>query len=171
MTLAELNAASSEQAAESLGQCCGVRGWVSAMVAARPFRSLALLLATADHAWRQLGPDDWREIFAHHPRIGELTNGHHATARASASEQSRVAQADVLTREALAQVNRDYERRFGHIFLTCATGKSAEAMLAEARLRLVNQPEAELAVAAEEQRKIMQLRLRRLFTFEEAARA
>src|SRR4029079_3054416 len=119
-----------------------------------------------DDAWSTLGPEDWREALAHHPRIGERMEdptASPAAIRLSAGEQSGVAARDRSSREALALANREYEARFGHIFLTCATGKSAEAMLAEARARMTNDPARELQVAAEEQRKIIQLRLQQLF--------
>ena len=127
------------------------------MVARRPFRSREAVFTAADEIWNSLDQSDWLEAFAHHPRIGERT-----TDQVAASEQSAIRTADKLVRDDLAQVNRDYETRFSYIYIVCATGKSAEEMLAIARSRLNNDPSTEIGVAAEEQRKITQLRLAKL---------
>jgi len=115
------------------------------------------LFNAADEIWKSLDRPDWLEAFAHHPRIGEQTSN-----SVAALEQSGVKSADDDIRAQLAQVNRDYEQSFGYIYIVCATGKSAEEMLAIARDRLNNDPSTELQVAAEEQRKITQLRLAKL---------
>lgn len=80
----------------------------------------------------------------------------------AAGEQSGVERADEDVRHALVAVNREYERRFGYIYIVLATGKSAEEMLALANERLGNDPDVELRTAAEEQRKITRLRLDKL---------
>jgi OHCU decarboxylase len=127
------------------------------MVERRPFSSREAIFNAADEIWKSLAPSDWLEAFAHHPRIGERT-----TNTVAASEQSAIRSADEAIREELAKVNRDYKRKFGYIYIVCATGKTAEEMLAIARNRLNNDPATELAIAAEEQRKITQLRLTKL---------
>ena len=127
------------------------------MIDRRPFGSLDAVFQSAGEIWKSLDASDWLEAFAHHPRIGEQTKN-----SVAAREQSGMKTADDDIRSQLAQVNRDYERRFGYIYIVCATGKSAEEMLAIARNRLNNDPATELAVAAEEQRKITQLRLAKL---------
>ncbi len=122
--------------------------------------------AAADEVWASTGPEDWLEAFSHHPRIGEQAAATAQSGRASnwsASEQSNVQLAEGSVQSQLAGVNREYEHRVGHIYIVCATGKSAEEMLAIARERLKNDAETELRIAAEEQRKIMQLRLIKLF--------
>ena len=132
----------------------------------RPFTSLDDVLAQADDVWLSLDPDDWREAFAHHPRIGERRSEAPQTERASswsASEQASIASAETSVQEELVAVNREYEARFGHIYIVCAAGKTAGELLAMARQRMNNAPAAELEVAAEEQRKITQLRLQKLF--------
>ncbi len=148
--------------------CCGARRWARAMVERRPFSSRDALLAAADDVWRDTGPDDWREAFAAHPRIGErapATAGvaddpaRTRSAGWSAGEQEGAAGAAAETRERLAAGNRAYETRFGYIFIVCATGRSAEEMLAMLESRMENAPDEELRVAAEEQRKITRLRL------------
>jgi 2-oxo-4-hydroxy-4-carboxy-5-ureidoimidazoline decarboxylase len=124
------------------------------MTQLRPFHSCAELLAAADELWNSLGPDDWREAFSHHPRIGERATG------AAATEQSGMRSAADDLRAKLAEANREYEQRFGYIYIVCATGRSAEEMLDIVKGRLNNEPETELKVAAEEQRKITQIRLK-----------
>jgi allantoicase len=141
-----------------LRSCCGSTKWVEEMKRRRPFGTWETLAATADEVWNTLGPDDWREAFAAHPRIGERK----ATTKWSAQEQSGVSSASDETRAALAAANEEYERRFGHIYIVCATGRSAGEMLALAEQRLKNTPEEELRNAAEEQRKITRLRLLKL---------
>ncbi len=140
------------------------------MLRQRPFKSADEVYESAGRIWNDLGRADWLEAFAAHPRIGgakpregEGAKGHGERGDAwSKGEQSRVADAtsDVKTR--LAQVNADYEARFGWIYIVCATGKSAEEMLALAEHRMANEPDAELRVAAAEQAKITRLRLQKL---------
>lgn len=135
------------------------------MIAARPFGSAARAKEDADRIWAELSREDWLDAFRHHPRIGEKKAEIAQDAKGaswSSQEQSRVATADAATRAELARVNEEYERRFGYIYLVSAAGKTADELLAIARLRLHNDPDTEIRVAAEEQRKIMQLRLARL---------
>ena len=109
------------------------------MLARRPFKSRAAVLSTADEIWRSLDSGDWREAFSHHPRIGERKSAMPQTERGSAwaaREQSGVEGADDDLRADLAAANREYEQRFGYIYIVFATGKSAEGMLALARKRL-----------------------------------
>ncbi len=129
------------------------------MVAARPFVNRDDLVDRSDRVWRSLQRTDWLEAFAAHPRIGSrAANGWAAGEQAG----SLGASAAMLTR--LSERNREYEARFGHIFIVCATGKSADEMLALLEARLENEPDAELSIAAEEQRKITRLRLDKLLT-------
>ena len=123
------------------------------------------MLAAAREEWFALGPEDWREAFAHHPKIGDretLERRFEATRELSRQEQSGVdaAPGDVLA--ALAEANAAYQRRFGYIFIVCATGRSAADMLAVLQERLGNDPEIEIRIAAEEQARITALRLRQL---------
>ncbi len=146
--------------------CCGSTAWVQGMVDRRPFGTLGVLLREADDLWWSLSPDDWREAFDHHPRIGERTSASaqgEQAARWSAGEQQGVGDAATDVLQALADGNREYEQLFGHIYLVSATGKSAEEMLALLRQRMQNDPMTELRVAAEEQAKITRLRLQKMF--------
>ena len=165
MTLDDLNALAEDRAREVLARCCGARRWVEQVVARRPLPAFDDLLIAADEAFATLGPDDWREAFAHHPRIGDLESlraKFAATAEWASDEQAGVAGARETLIEALVEANRAYEERFGYIFIICATGRSADDMLGALEERLPNEPEEELGIAAAEQMKITHLRLHKL---------
>jgi 2-oxo-4-hydroxy-4-carboxy-5-ureidoimidazoline decarboxylase len=156
-----------DRAAGLLAECCGSARWVRMMLERRPFRRREALLSAALEVWRSLDPADWKEAFAHHPRIGERTSPLPQGAQArvwSASEQARADSAGDQTRRALAEANRAYEARFGYTYIVCATGRTAEEMLALARERLANDATSELRVAAGEQEEIARLRLQALLT-------
>jgi OHCU decarboxylase len=158
--MARLNGLPPAGAAAAFLACCGSEEWARRLAAGRPYREVDALLDAADRTWWELGPADWRQAFAAHPRIGERKpEGSEQHRRWSAQEQAGAAAADAAVRSELAQENRVYEERFGFIFIVCATGKSAAEMLALLRARLANDPETEIEVAAEEQRKITRLRL------------
>ncbi|MEB3284041.1 MAG: 2-oxo-4-hydroxy-4-carboxy-5-ureidoimidazoline decarboxylase [Candidatus Sericytochromatia bacterium] len=149
-----------------LQRCCGATRWVQGMLERRPFQSKQAVLDAADMVWSGLDSSDWREAFQHHPRIGDvagLREKFASTAVWAKGEQAATALADEATLQALAEGNRQYEARFGFIFIVCATGKTAVEMLNLLRGRLQNQPEKEGAIAAAEQHKITRLRLEKLF--------
>jgi OHCU decarboxylase len=132
---------------------------------ARPFHSLDDLLAKADSIWWSLEPADWLEAFLSHPKIGEKQAAQTTSAEArvwSEQEQAGVQSAAHDTMQALAEGNRAYEQKFGYIFIVCATGKSSEEMLAILQERLHNDRDKELRIAAQEQSRITQLRLKKL---------
>lgn len=161
--LVRWNEAEAEAAAREILPCCGSSAWAQAVVARRPFATPGELFVTSNLVWQGLAEDDWREAFDSHPRIGQQ-HAPSATAQSlswSKQEQSRAATPDDLTTQALAQANRDYEAKFGRILIVCATGKSAAEILDIARARLNNDPATEMLEAAEQQREITQLRLRR----------
>ncbi|MGZ4633177.1 MAG: allantoicase [Actinomycetes bacterium] len=164
----------SDQGAESLGlrwldslmpthaetellAVCGSRRWAQTMAGRRPFGSLAALRAAAAETWQSLGRDDQLEAFAAHPRIGE--RGSTDWTRA---EQSASAAAEASVAQAIHDGNRDYEQRFGHVFLISATGLSGDDVLTALRARLGNDPDTEFALAAAEEQKITDLRLGKL---------
>lgn len=154
-----LNRLSPEAAERELRRCCGSERWAREMAARRPFASDAALFAAADDVWWDLEPDDWREAFAAHPRIGERDGG-----AWSAEEQAGMNEASRRLEDEIREGNRAYEAKFGHVFLICATGLSAAEMAEALDRRLDNDPEAELRIAAAEQAKITKLRLRKLAT-------
>lgn len=129
------------------------------MLAGRPFTSDAGVFAAAEREWWALDRGDWLEAFAAHPRIGER-----ASDAWSRSEQSGMAQAGTDLRLALREENGAYERRFGHVYLVCATGRGGPELLTDLKARLANHPDKELRVAAGEQAKITRLRLEKLVT-------
>ncbi len=165
MTLEELNTLPESDAYEAMKACCGSTRWVEGMLARRPFRSIDDVLATADAVWEATGPGDWLEAFAHHPRIGEkkpVLQQSDLAAKWSGGEQASVTGASDTLQDEIARANRQYEERFGRIYIVCATGKSAEELFATVKNRLKNDPDAELRIAAAEQGKITQLRLHKL---------
>lgn len=149
-----------------LFRCCGSSRWARAMADRRPFDDDAALFAIADEEWRCAPRDEVLEALSHHPRIGasmdELRKKYASTASWSAGEQSGAAAADERTLAALRDANARYEAKFGHVFVVCASGKSAAEMLAILEARLGNDPEHEWKVAQEEQRKITKIRLEKL---------
>jgi allantoicase len=147
---------------EQLLACCGSPAWTDKVVRSRPFSSPDHLYAAAERAFDELGREDWLDAFAAHPRIGERRAGADASSRWSAQEQAGTDESSPEILAQLAEANRLYEQRFGHVFLVCATGKSAFEMLDLLGSRLGNDPDTELAVAAGEQRKITRLRLEKL---------
>ncbi len=154
--LAAWNDADKPTAMDVMLACCATKRWAEAMVALRPYSSVESLSLTADEVWSTMEEPDWIEAFAAHPRIGERK----ADASAwSQQEQSSTANADQQILADLANGNAQYEQRFGFTYIVCATGKSAEEMLAILRRRLTHDRESELREAAEQQRQIMQIRL------------
>ena len=165
MTLNQLNRLDDAAARAALERCCGARRWVDGVCAARPFRDRAALFEAAERAFGGLERADWLEAFAHHPRIGDLASlraKYASTAAWAGEEQRGAAGAGEAVLTALAEGNRAYEERFGYIFIVCATGKSADQMLALLRARMPNPPEREIGNAAGEQMKITRLRLEKL---------
>jgi len=153
-----------EEAAKQILSCCGSTAWARALAGRRPLTDEASLLAASSEIWGSASVDDWLEAFASHPRIGERKAPPAASAQSaawSAQEQSTAASPGDDVSAALAVGNRQYERRFGRVFIICATGKSGPEILENLRRRLGNDPATELREAAEEQRKITNLRLKK----------
>lgn len=162
--LARWNRLSAEEAAREILACCGSTSWARAVAMRRPIDDATSLLAVSDESWWGLGPSDWMEAFCKHPRLGERKAPLAASAQSaawSAQEQRNVADAGESAQLALAEGNREYERRFDRVFIVCATGKSASELLEILRRRLRNDDSTELREAAEEQRKITNIRLRK----------
>jgi OHCU decarboxylase len=168
MTLAEFNALPAAQAESTLMDCCGSARWAAGVAARRPYATAEGLHKAADAVWWKLERADWLEAFGHHPQIGDKpASGSESARQWAAGEQAgtRAASDDVKAR--LARANRAYFEKFGHIYIVCATGKTAEGMLAILNQRLQNDLPSEISVAAEQQRLITRIRLEKLFAGEQ----
>ena len=165
--LAWLNSLTADEAAKELLQCCGSKRWANEMATGRPYETLEALLARADDVWWSLDRSDWLEAFRSHPKIGEKKAADKVSAQSqqwSGQEQSGLTDASQETTNSLAALNEAYEQKFGFIFIICATGKTSDEMLSALRERLQHDREAELPIAAAEQAKITELRLKKLLT-------
>ena len=163
--LASLNSLLPGQAEEEFLKYCGSKNWARQLTSARPFASLNELIAEAERVWWSLDSEDWLEAFHSHPKIGEKKAAAPTAVEAqqwSEDEQSGIRDSAQQTLDALAKLNQTYEEKFGYIFIVCASGKSSEEMLAMLRDRLKNNAAEELRIAAGEQAKITELRLRKL---------
>jgi allantoicase len=148
----------------ALTDCCGAPRWIDSMIAARPFVRPEGLLTASDVAFKGLSREDWLEALRHHPRIGERSaqrTQSDQAARWSAGEQAGVG-ADQSSLSQLSDLNRQYEARFGFVFLICASGRSGDDIATALEQRLRNDPATELDAAAAEHRKITALRLEKL---------
>jgi OHCU decarboxylase len=162
--LARWNGLRPDEAAEEIFACCGSKAWARGMAARRPIVDEADLLAGCDQVWKNLPESDWMEAFRSHPRIGESHSPAFGPARSAAwsgEEQREVGTAGEDLRTALREGNRAYQQRFKRIFIVCATGKSAPEILGILRRRLRNDETTELHEAAEQQRQIAHLRLKK----------
>ena len=161
-TLEAFNSMTPTEAMMAILPCNGSRAWAEGMAAARPFHTASALFAAADKVWWALSAHDWQQAFDSHPRIGEKL-AVHATKQSlewSAGEQA-AAMPDVDMQATLSEGNREYEQKFGRIFIVCATGKNAPEMIEVLHRRLNNDPESELKETAEQQRQITQIRIRK----------
>jgi 2-oxo-4-hydroxy-4-carboxy-5-ureidoimidazoline decarboxylase len=157
MTIDQLNKLNETKAFEAFEQCCGASRWVDRMIVGRPYDDLNEMLEISDRVWEECDVDDYQEAFSHHPRIGET-----GASGWAAGEQSGMNGVDQGVRDRFLEANREYEEKFGHIFIVCATGKGPQEMLKMLEDRMKNDPEKEILIAAEEQNKITRLRLKKL---------
>jgi 2-oxo-4-hydroxy-4-carboxy-5-ureidoimidazoline decarboxylase len=158
VTLSSFNAAPAQDAERDVLVCCASTAFAKAIAGGRPYRDPAAMLAAVDAAFGDLTWDDIAESMDGHPRIGDRT----ASNAMSAAEQSGAAAAGDQVRRGLAEGNLAYEKRFGHIFLICASGLSGQEMLTKLRARLGNDREAERTVVRAELLKITRLRITKL---------
>lgn len=161
--LTQWNVLDAAAAAREILPCCGSSAWAEGLAALRPFADARELFVVSDRVWAGLAEDDWQEAFDSHPRIGQQ-HARAATAESLAwsSEEQRAAMSgEDAVKLALVDGNRQYEERFGRIFIVCAAGRSAAEILAILTARMNHTAADELLEAAEQQRQIMQLRLRR----------
>jgi 2-oxo-4-hydroxy-4-carboxy-5-ureidoimidazoline decarboxylase len=153
-----------EAAAAEILSCCGSHAWAAQLAAMRPFADDQELFLAADRCWQQLPQADWLEAFRSHPRIGEQHAQNKTTPASAAwsrSEQSQMKEADAAILLRMREGHREYERRFGRIFIVCASGKQPAELLRMLEHRLGNDPAQELQESAAQQQQIMQLRLRK----------
>ena len=160
LSLDALNAAEPELAERELLACCAARRWADELIVRRPYHDVETLERVSDTIFVELTWADIEQGLSAHPRIGERATGEGRQASWSRAEQSAAA-TDQL-QDQLRAGNADYERRFGHVFLICATGLTAEAILEDLMNRLSNDEPTEHEVVREELRKIATLRLRKL---------
>ena len=166
MTLQDLNNLSPEKRKTILLKCCASNSWADRMNNFFPFEDLIELIETAEEQWFLCKPDDWKEAFAGHPKIGDQSKTKVPIGSAdewAAEEQKSVGDGSEYTLNALADYNRKYEEKFGYIFIVNATGKTADEILGILTTRLRNDAQMELNIAAEEQNKITRIRLEKLF--------
>ena len=160
MTLSSFNNLDREAAAKELFSCCGSGKWVSLMMKSFPFESEKSLMEKATTAWyNECRREDWLESFTHHPKIGDKKS---LSEKFAGKEQEAIASAPEDIIEALEKANTEYEKKFGFIFIVCATGKSAAEMLQLLNDRLGNNGGDELKVAMSEQHKITLIRFKKL---------
>jgi 2-oxo-4-hydroxy-4-carboxy-5-ureidoimidazoline decarboxylase len=165
MTLHDLNTLPAPQLKAELFKCCGSNSWVEKMVPFFPAEDLVEILEDAEEQWYKCSKEDWKEAFTHHPKIGDvdsLKKKFASTSEWASAEQGGVSTAAPQTINELAKANEAYEKKFGYIFIVCATGKSADEMLGMLQSRLQNSPDEEIEIAADEQNKITKLRLEKL---------
>ncbi len=170
--LARWNALPSGEAAVEILSCCGSRAWAANMAARRPFADQQNLFQAADECWQNLPEADWLEAFRSHPRIGEQHAQKKTTAVSAAwsrSEQGQMQEADAAILMRMREGHREYEERFGRIFIVCASGRQPAELLRILESRLANDPAQELLESAAQQQQIMQLRLRKWLAGPEAA--
>lgn len=152
-------------AKNTLSQCCGAEKWVDGMINLMPFNSKGEMYQNAEKIWYSLNEADWLEAFSCHPKIGDLNSlkeKYSSSKQFAGKEQSGVEGASSEVLAELAKYNDEYEKKFGFIFIVCATGKSAEEMLSIIKERIYNDTQTEIRIAMEEQNKITKLRLEKL---------
>ena len=161
MTLSDFNNLDTHIAAKELGSCCGSKKWVSLLMEKFPFESHEALVEQATTIWYdECDKPDWLESFTHHPKIGDKKS---LTEKFAGKEQAGVASATEEIIDALAKANSQYEKKFGFIFIVCATGRTAGEMLRLLNDRLDNDQDSELTIAMNEQHKITLIRFKKLF--------
>ncbi|MDQ3102025.1 MAG: 2-oxo-4-hydroxy-4-carboxy-5-ureidoimidazoline decarboxylase [Bacteroidota bacterium] len=156
MTIDQLNRLNETKAFEAFEQCCGASRWVDRMIVGRPYEDLNEMLEISDRVWEECDVDDYQEAFLQHQRMSEL--GPKGWSGGDGSGNN----ADQGSFDQLAEADKKYEEKFGHIFVACATGKNPAEMLKMLGSRMENTPEKEILIAAEEQNKITRMRLKKL---------
>jgi 2-oxo-4-hydroxy-4-carboxy-5-ureidoimidazoline decarboxylase len=159
--IATFDALPGTEAERLLLRCCPSTAWVRAVAAGRPYGSADALFTAADAALAALDDHDLDEALAGHPRIGERS-----ASSDSSREQAGVLNSDQGVLSALAEGNRAYEERFGHVYLVCASGRNGAELLGVLEERLHNDAETEAVRTRTELGKINRIRLAQLVTAE-----
>ncbi len=165
MNIDSFNQLSTSDLQEALLQCCGSVTWINRMLGSTPFENKQQLIDLANKHWSTLNNSDYLQAFEAHPKIGDinsLNNKFTSTKDIARQEQSGINAASKTTLLQLSEKNLEYHTKYSYIFIVCASGKSAEQMLQILESRLANSPEDEIEIAAEEQRKITEIRLDKL---------
>lgn len=165
MSIEKLNSLEKNTLKEEFLKCCGSNNWAENLVNEFPFESEQELFSKSDNVWNSLNKNDYLEAFSQHPKIGDINSLAKKFANTKGwaeNEQSGVNSANQQVIEELAEYNDIYDKRFGYIFIVCATGKSAQEMLDILKSRVDNDAEKELKIASEEQNKITKIRLEKL---------
>lgn len=166
MTIAHFNHLNAEIKKELLFTCCGSNQWVSKMIALTPFEDLVHVLENAEEAWDKCDEQALLEAFSHHPKIGDLQNidiKFKETSQFTNEEQGAIKSANSETLDDLSTLNLSYQKKFGFIFIASASGCSGDDLLNVLKIRIENDRQSELKIAAAEQIKITKLRLQKLF--------
>ena len=164
MNLLQLNSLPQVDAEHWFSQTCAAQKWITGMAKKRPYDSLQGLISNAQAVWQTCGIEDYLEAFEAHPMIGDVDSlrAKFASTKTLASkEQSGADDASEQTLNELSELNRLYLQKNNFIFIICASGLSAEAMLNALKLRISNSHAVELEKAAAEQIKITLLRLQK----------
>lgn len=165
MTIEELNTINRKEAFDEIFKCCGCTIWAQNLIDFRPYSSKEELFRLSDMIWTSCEGEEVLEAFSHHPQIGDLKSLEKKFASTkdwASGEQAGVNVATPKVIEELAEANAEYEKKFGYIFIVCATGKTADEMLAMLKRRLMNDPDTEFRIAKAEQNKITHIRLDKL---------
>jgi 2-oxo-4-hydroxy-4-carboxy-5-ureidoimidazoline decarboxylase len=165
MTIAEFDHLPTEKKKKLLQQCCGSSAWVNKMLTVFPVEDLVELLEAAEEKWYECSEEDWKEAFEHHPKIGDINSlrqKYIATKTWAEGEQAGVTTASEEDIKDLEKSNNEYQKKFGYIFIVCATGKTAKEMIGILKTRLQNTSEEEVKIASAEQNKITKLRVGKL---------
>ncbi|BBZ79904.1 2-oxo-4-hydroxy-4-carboxy-5-ureidoimidazoline decarboxylase [Mycolicibacterium anyangense] len=153
------NALSDRQRMHALFEVCSSPIWARRVLAGGPFGDVDAVLDRADRVLAELPDAELDAALDGHPRIGDRPDN-----PSSQREQAGVTDADTAVKAQLAEKNREYEDRFGYVYLVCASGRSADDLLAILVDRLGNDPETERRVMRNELAKINRLRLQRLLS-------
>jgi 2-oxo-4-hydroxy-4-carboxy-5-ureidoimidazoline decarboxylase len=165
MTLNEFNRLDPAIAKKELFRCCGSTKWTDEMMKHFPFKTKVDMKLISDRIWLECKESDWLEAFSHHPKIGEApADLHAATSDWAKKEQSNVGHAGKNILDKLSTANKDYENKFGYVYIVSATGKNAVEILSNLQERLKNEPEKEMHISSAEQNKITHIRIDKLIS-------